>query len=44
MKLMRVSNYARENKVSTQYVYKLIKSNKIKAKNIDGVWFVVVED
>ena len=40
---MRVSNYARDNKISVQYVYKLIKLGKVSAKNIDGVWFIVIE-
>lgn len=43
-KLIRVSNYAREKKMSVVQVYRLIKSKKIKSKVIDGFFFVIKED
>jgi hypothetical protein len=43
-KLITIRNYANSKNITTQYVYSLIKSGKVKYKEIDGVKFVVVED
>jgi hypothetical protein len=43
-KLITIRNYANSKSITTQYVYSLIKSGKVKYKEIDGVKFVVVED
>jgi hypothetical protein len=43
-KLITIRNYATSKSITTQYVYSLIKSGKVKYKEIDGVKFVVVED
>ena len=43
VKLIRVSNYARQNGVSTTTVYTWIKDKKIVAQTIDGVTFVEVK-
>lgn len=37
------SSYAKDKKITRDWVYKLIKENKIKHVKIDGVLFVVVE-
>lgn len=39
-KLILVSTYARENKLSLTIVYKRIKEGTLKSKKIDGVTFV----
>lgn len=41
--LLKVSTYARENKISVPYVYKQISEDKLKTKVIDGVIFIVVK-
>ena len=43
-KLITIRNYANSKSITTQYVYSLIKSDKVKHKEIDGVKFIVVED
>lgn len=41
--LIKVSNYAREKKISLSHIYRLIKQGKIKSVTIDGVIFIVKE-
>jgi hypothetical protein len=43
-KLITIRNYATSKSITTQYAYQLIKSGKLKYKEIDGVKFVIVED
>lgn len=38
--LKSVKNYAKKCDVSTSYIYKLIRENKIQAVEIDGVYFI----
>lgn len=42
--LLTVANYAKKIGKTSQWVYKLIKSGKIKGQIIDGVQFVEVEN
>lgn len=41
--LRTVKNYAVREKVTTAYIYKLIKDKKMESVNIDGVKFIDVE-
>lgn len=41
-KLRTVSGYARDYGVSVTAVYKWIKHNKVKSREIDGVKFIVL--
>lgn len=41
--LRTVSNYAIREKVSTSYIYKLIRDKKMESVTIDGVQFIDVE-
>lgn len=41
--LLTVGNYAKKIGKTTQWVYMLIKSGKLKCKTIDGVQFVEIE-
>ena len=43
-KLITIRNYAKSKGITTQYVYTLVKSGKVKYQEIDGVKFIVVED
>jgi hypothetical protein len=43
-KLITIRNYATSKSITTQYVYSLIKSGKIKHQEIDGVKFIVIEE
>jgi hypothetical protein len=43
-KLITIRNYSTSKSITTQYAYQLIKSGKLKYKEIDGVKFVVVEE
>lgn len=38
--LMTVKNYSLKTKVTTSYIYKLIKEKKMAAVEIDGVQFI----
>lgn len=40
--LKTVFNYAKSKNVSTTWIYKLIKTGKLKCRIIDGVKFVVI--
>jgi hypothetical protein len=44
MKLRTVRNFATDKNKTTQWAYDLIKKNKVKVKEIDGVKFIVVND
>ena len=44
MKLITVRNYAKQKGFSVQYVYTLIKQDKVKSEKIDGVIFIDIED
>jgi predicted ATP-dependent serine protease len=39
-KLQTIKNYAKAHNVTTTYIYKLIKSNKMQHVVIDGVQFI----
>jgi hypothetical protein len=39
-KLKTIKNFARENDVTSSYIYKLIKENRMKAVIIDDVKFI----
>jgi len=41
-KLITVANYAKSKSISTTWVYKLIKNNKLKSQNIDGIIFIEI--
>lgn len=41
--LMSVKNYADREKVTTSYIYKLIRENKMDSFSIDGVQFIEVD-
>jgi hypothetical protein len=38
--LITVKNYAKDNDVSTSYIYKLIRENRMETVLIDGVHFI----
>ena len=40
-KLKTVKNYAGKIKVTVQAVYKMIKANRVKTTEVDGVVFIV---
>jgi hypothetical protein len=44
MKLRTVRNFATDKGKTTQWAYDLIKKNKVKVKEIDGVKFIIVND
>lgn len=41
--LIKVSTYALQMGVSVTAVYKWIKSGKVNAQKIDGVWFIEID-
>ena len=41
--LMSVKNYADREKVTTSYIYKLIRENKMDSFSIDGIQFIEVD-
>lgn len=41
--LKTIKNYAMQEKVTTSYIYKLVKEQKMQVVNIDGVQFVDVK-
>ena len=41
--LMSVKNYADREKVTTSYIYKLIRENKMDSFPIDGIQFIEVD-
>lgn len=41
--LKKPSSYAKEKRITRDWVYKLIKEGKIKHVKIDGVLFVITE-
>ena len=41
--LMSVKNYAGREKVTTSYIYKLIRENKMDSFSIDGIQFIEVD-
>jgi len=43
MKLIKVRTYAEQKGYSVQYVYQLIKQDKVESEKIDGVTFVKVK-
>lgn len=40
--LLTVKNYSEKHRITTSYVYKLIKADKVEAVVIDGVQFIDV--
>jgi hypothetical protein len=42
--LITVRNYAKIKNVTTQHIYSLMKSGKVKSHSIDGVKFVILEN
>lgn len=38
--LKTIKNFSLENNVTTSYIYKLIREDKMKVVNIDGVQFI----
>jgi len=40
--LLTIKNYALKEKVTSAYIYKLIKENKLDVVHIDGVFFIDV--
>jgi len=40
--LMTIKNYATKEKVTTSYIYKLIKEHKMNSFSIDGMQFIEV--
>ena len=41
--LMSVKNYAHRENVTTSYIYKLIRENKMDSFSIDGIQFIEVD-